>query len=65
MYESLKTGLETSRKKIIPILLVLLIVFLALYALYGNIVFGIIFWTLFIAYIVYFFFAVVITVGKP
>jgi len=65
MYESLKTGLETTRKKIIPILLVLLVIFLALYAFYRTQVFGIIFWALFIAYIVYFFFAVVITVGKP
>ncbi len=65
MYESLKSGLEKTRKRVIPILLVLLVVFLALYTLYRTQIFGIIFWALFIAYLVYFFFAVVITVGKP
>jgi len=61
----MKDAIEKFRKKILPILLLLLIISLVLYAFFRIEVFGIIFWTLFAVYIVYFILSVIITVGKP
>jgi len=61
----MRDAIEKFRKKILPILLLLLIISLVLYAFFRIEVFGIIFWTLFSVYIVYFILSVIITFGNP